>query len=371
MPDAALEATERQFLRLVGGCNRIAQIYVHPFGVSSQDRGERARSHMAAHYRNFEDLEKEGLDALVITGANPANPDLTRESFWPGMVEVMDWGRTNVCSMVCSCLATHAVLEHYHGIERIALPRKRWGVYSHRLVNRSHPLLAHIDTRFDAPHSHVYEVTAEQVRASGGHVLVESAEAGVHLAVSADGFRFVYFQGHPEYDFNSLLKEHKREVIALCRGRAGGVSAPARALLRRGSPRPHRPLRRVVTRRTRRRQRGAGAAGGRPHPRSSTTLGAIPGRRCSTTGSASSTSSPTSIGASPSWMASTPRTRSAGASEPGRKARRRVSRKCERVGCASRRCREAMEEMATRAPERQGERRVPACSLHRTRGGAE
>ena len=218
MPDAALEATERQFLRLVGGCNRIAQIYVHPFGVRGEERGPRARAHMAAHYRDFEALQKEGLDALVITGANPANPDLTRESFWPGMLEVIEWGRTNVCSMVCSCLATHAVLKIYHGIERIALPQKRWGVYSHRLVERSHPLLAHIDTRFDAPHSHVYEVTSDQVRASGGHVLAESSEAEVHLAVSEDGFRFVYFQGHPEYDFNSLLKEHKREVARFALG---------------------------------------------------------------------------------------------------------------------------------------------------------
>ncbi len=218
MPDAALEATERQFLRLVGGCNRIAQIYVHPFGVGSQERGPRARTHMDAHYREFESLKEEGLDALIITGANPADPDLTRESFWTGMLEVMEWGRRNVCSMVCSCLATHAALQVYHGIERIALPTKRWGVYSHRLIERRHPLLAHIDTRFDAPHSHVYEVTSDQVRASGGHVLVESAEAGVHLAVSEDGFRFVYFQGHPEYDFNSLLKEHKREVTRFALG---------------------------------------------------------------------------------------------------------------------------------------------------------
>ena len=31
MPDRALEATERQFIRLVGGCNRIAQFFVYPF----------------------------------------------------------------------------------------------------------------------------------------------------------------------------------------------------------------------------------------------------------------------------------------------------------------------------------------------------
>ena len=130
------------------------------------------------------------------------------------MVEVLDWGRTHVCSMVCSCLATHAVLKIYHGIERIALLRKRWGVYSHRLVDRSHPLLVHIDTRFDAPHSHVYEVTGEQVRESGGHVLVESAEAGVHLAVSADGFRFVYFQGAPR---STISTASSRSTSARCR----------------------------------------------------------------------------------------------------------------------------------------------------------
>jgi homoserine O-succinyltransferase len=41
---------------------------------------------------------------------------------------------------------------------------------------------------------------------------VESEEAGVHLAVSEDGFRMVFCQGHPEYDANSLMKEYKREV---------------------------------------------------------------------------------------------------------------------------------------------------------------
>jgi homoserine O-succinyltransferase len=34
----------------------------------------------------------------------------------------------------------------------------------------------------------------------------------VHVAVSEDLFRLVFFQGHPEYDVISLLKEYKREV---------------------------------------------------------------------------------------------------------------------------------------------------------------
>ena len=41
---------------------------------------------------------------------------------------------------------------------------------------------------------------------------MQGDEPGVQLAVSADGFRMVFFQGHPEYDRVSLLKEYKREI---------------------------------------------------------------------------------------------------------------------------------------------------------------
>jgi homoserine O-succinyltransferase len=38
------------------------------------------------------------------------------------------------------------------------------------------------------------------------------------MAVSPDLFRSVYFQGHPEYDAISLLKEYKREVYRYLNG---------------------------------------------------------------------------------------------------------------------------------------------------------
>jgi homoserine O-succinyltransferase len=62
------------------------------------------------------------------------------------------------------------------------------------------------------PHSRWNEFTAVKLEAAGLHILIDSEEAGVQLAVSPDHFRFVYFQGHPEYFHNSLLKEYKREV---------------------------------------------------------------------------------------------------------------------------------------------------------------
>jgi homoserine O-succinyltransferase len=212
MPDAALEATERQFMRLMGSCNRIAQFYVHPFTIEGVDREGAAGEHVRQYYENFRDLQREGLDALIITGANVTEADITKERFWKPMTEVMDWARESVTSTLCSCLASHGAFMHYHGILRTHLAQKRWGVYSHRVVNPSHPLVSNINTRFDTPHSRFNDVPREQMEDAGLHVLVSSEEAGVLLAASSDGLRFAYFQGHPEYDIVSLMKEYKREI---------------------------------------------------------------------------------------------------------------------------------------------------------------
>ncbi|MFC1696193.1 homoserine O-succinyltransferase [Pseudomonadota bacterium] len=218
MPDAALEATERQFISLVGGCNRIAQFFVYPFSLPGLARGDESLDYIERYYSKFEDLQESGLDALIITGANVSNPALETEPFWNPLMQVIGWAQENVASTLCSCLATHAVLKHFHGIDRQPMPEKRWGVFSHRVAAPRHPLLREINTRFDVPHSRFNDISRAQIENAGLSILVESEEGGVHMAVSPDQFRTIYLQGHPEYDTNSLLKEYKREVLRYLNG---------------------------------------------------------------------------------------------------------------------------------------------------------
>ena len=218
MPDGALAATERQFYRLIGESNPIAQFYMHPFTLDGLPRGDRARRHIDAFYEPYEGLREDGLDALIITGANVTHPDLADEPFWEPLIDVLDWAMENVTSVLCSCLATHAVLEFRYRQRRQRLSGKRWGVYPHRLLDHHHPLVNDVNTVFNVPHSRFNEITRRQFDAAGLHVLVESEMAGVHLAVSEDLFRIVFFQGHPEYDTISLLKEYKREVGRFVQG---------------------------------------------------------------------------------------------------------------------------------------------------------
>ncbi|QFY90404.1 homoserine O-succinyltransferase [Magnetovirga frankeli] len=233
MPDAALAATERQFFRLVGESNPIAQFYLHPFSLDALPRSDKAQAHIDHYYERFADLRQQGLDALIITGANVAGPNLADQPFWRPLIEVIDWAAEHVTSTLCSCLATHAVLEFRYGQRRVPQQEKTWGVFPHQVLDRHHPLVNDVNTRFDVPHSRWNQVSRRQFETAGLHVLVESEQAGVHLATSEDGFRFVFFQGHPEYDTVSLLKEYKRELGLWQAGKRDKPGFPANYLGRR------------------------------------------------------------------------------------------------------------------------------------------
>ncbi|MEX0836369.1 MAG: homoserine O-succinyltransferase [Nitriliruptor sp.] len=253
MPDAALQVTEQQFTRLIGASNRIVQVYVHVFTVEGLDRSPATQAHIDTHYERFEDLRDEGLDALIVTGANVANrPDLADEAFYEPLLEIIDWASENVTSVLCSCLATHALLQHRHGVHRRRLLTKRWGVYEHRQLRPDHPLLHGTNTRFDVPHSRWNEVTTTQLERAGVEVLIASTEGDFHLGVSSDGIRTVYLQGHPEYDLVSLLKEYKREVTRFLDGEVAAIPPlPDRCLSADAARLAHDHLDAVLTARER------------------------------------------------------------------------------------------------------------------------
>ena len=87
----SLEIEPGEFFRLIGESNPIAQFYVHPFTLSAIPRGEKAAAHIARYYEPFEKIRAEGLDALIITGANVSGEDLSREPFWGPLSEVIAW----------------------------------------------------------------------------------------------------------------------------------------------------------------------------------------------------------------------------------------------------------------------------------------
>ena len=64
MPDAALQATERQFFRLVGESNQIAQLYVHPFTLPELERSAETKAYIDEYY----EVKALGLISGVLLG---------------------------------------------------------------------------------------------------------------------------------------------------------------------------------------------------------------------------------------------------------------------------------------------------------------
>ena len=66
------------------------------------------------------------------------NPSIDLEPFWEPLEEVIAWAAEHVTSILCSCLATHALVKHLYALDREPFADKLWGVYRHRVVRPRH-----------------------------------------------------------------------------------------------------------------------------------------------------------------------------------------------------------------------------------------
>jgi homoserine O-succinyltransferase len=123
----------------------------------------------------------------------------------------MEWAERHTYSTVWSCLAAHAALLHIDGIGRRPLSGKRFGVFECARVS-DHHLTATVPVRLRMPHSRWNEIPEDALKACGYRVLTRSQDAGVDAFVKPRKSLFVFFQGHPEYEADTLLREYRRDI---------------------------------------------------------------------------------------------------------------------------------------------------------------
>ena len=222
MPDSALEGTEAQFEGLLAAAAGTRTLHLRYSSLPEVPRGPAALARVTARYWPLATLMSDPPDALIVTGTEPKSPALPDEPYWERLVEVLEFARTRVLSSAWSCLAAHAAVLHLDGIERRRLPAKRFGVFPQRVM-RAHALTQGLDSTI------------------GYDVLTQSSEGEVDLFVRGGANPMVFFQGHPEYEERTLLKEYQRDVVRFVTGEyrdypqapPGYFSAEACALLAR------------------------------------------------------------------------------------------------------------------------------------------
>ncbi|WP_024516006.1 homoserine O-succinyltransferase [Bradyrhizobium sp. Tv2a-2] len=217
MPDSALKPTERQFSRLLSGAAGQATIHFHFFSLPSVNRSSQARAHIEKEYSDIADLGRLKLDGLIVTGAEPNGCTLPQETLWRELTDIIDWAKINTRSTIWSCLAAHAAVLHLDGIERQRLPAKCSGVQT--CIKATDDWLTRgLRGPLKVPHSRLNEVRESDLVNRGYRVLTRSNAAGVDIFAKQFDSRFIFFQGHPEYDALSLQREYMRDLARYLAG---------------------------------------------------------------------------------------------------------------------------------------------------------
>jgi homoserine O-succinyltransferase/O-acetyltransferase len=217
MPDAAMEATERQFLTLLDAASEGVLVRLTLYALPDVPRNDAGRRHISRFYSGIESLWNGQHDGLIVTGRAPRTPNLMDEPYWGSMTRVLEWANDNTHSTIWSCLAAHAALLHMDGIARHTGDEKRCGILECAQFS-DHQLMAGIPPSFKMPHSRWNDIPENELTACGYHVLTRARDAGVDTFVKRRNSLFVFFQGHPEYEPGTLLLEYRRDVGRYLRG---------------------------------------------------------------------------------------------------------------------------------------------------------
>ena len=134
MGDAAMCATEQQFLRLLEAAAGDMLVHLSLYALPEVKRTTSGQHRVDSFYSGVEQLweqpPEQCPDGLIVTGREPLTRDLRDEAYWPSFIRVIGWTQKHARSAVWSCLAAHAAVLALDGIERVRSQHKHFGIFT-------------------------------------------------------------------------------------------------------------------------------------------------------------------------------------------------------------------------------------------------
>jgi len=202
-------ATEIQLLRLLG--NTPLQIDIILLRAENHVSHNTSHEHLDKFYTTFSKVKDQKFDGMIITGAPVEQLPFEEVDYWDELKSIMDYSAENVFSTMYICWGAQAGLYHRYGIQKYPLPKKKFGVFAHRLHQAGETLFRGFDDVFNVPHSRHTEVRQEDIeKAADLELLATSPEAGV-CVVKARASGEIFVTGHFEYEAQTLGLEYFRD----------------------------------------------------------------------------------------------------------------------------------------------------------------
>ena len=206
----ARAATERQFRQLLFTAGTGLDLHFRCFCAEATST--------TPGYADLDELLESDVDGIIVTGAEPQTSDLREEPLWQTVVRLVDWAEARGTPALWSCLAAHAAVRYLDGIDRQPFREKLSGVFPGATARVDHPLMQGLEPPWLMPHSRRNDLPERALESAGYSILLKSDEAGAEIFAKAGHAPFVFLQGHPEYDADTLLREFQRDWRRYQRG---------------------------------------------------------------------------------------------------------------------------------------------------------
>lgn len=201
--------TETQLLRLLS--NSPLQVDVEFLQVATHEAKNVSKSHMDKFYKTYDEVKSNKYDGMIITGAPVEQMEFEEVDYWKELCKIMEWSKTNVYSTFHICWGAQAGLYYHYGIKKYKTSKKIFGIFPHKSLDETHPLMRGLDDIYYVPHSRHTEIKTQDIaQVKDLQILSYSDMAGIHIVSDMECRKF-FITGHSEYDRETLAKEYFRD----------------------------------------------------------------------------------------------------------------------------------------------------------------
>lgn len=201
--------TETQLLRLLS--NSPLQVDVEFLQVATHEAKNVSKSHMDKFYKTYDEVKSNKYDGMIITGAPVEQMEFEEVDYWNELCKIMEWSKTNVYSTFHICWGAQAGLYYHYGIKKYKTSKKIFGIFPHKSLDETHPLMRGLDDIYYVPHSRHTEIKTQDIaQVKDLQILSYSDMAGIHIVSDMECRKF-FITGHSEYDRETLAKEYFRD----------------------------------------------------------------------------------------------------------------------------------------------------------------
>ncbi len=201
--------TEIQLMRLLS--NTPLQIDITLLIPKTHESKNTSNEYLNRFYKTFDDIKDSNIDGIIFTGAPLEDIEYEEVDYWDELCTIMKWSKEHATTSMYICWASLAGLYYHYGIKKVALPKKKAGIFEYKNTMESEPLLRGVDQFLKMPQSRYATVLTEDVeRCPRLYVAALGKDNDPGIIISDDNMIFI--TGHMEYDVNTLANEYQRDV---------------------------------------------------------------------------------------------------------------------------------------------------------------